>query len=728
MIGYALLAVIYVLATPPLEASDEYKHYPVVQYVQTQKSLPVLDPDEPGKWLQEAAQPPLYYLLMASVTGWIDSGDLEEVHQVNPHAFVGDPNQIGNKNLIIHEPEREAFPWQGTVLAVYFIRFVSIALGLGAIWITALLGALLFGPKTGLVAAVLVAFNPMFIFVNAAVNNDALAILLGQLGLYMLVLMWRDAPDPRRQWWRYVLFGLVLGLGILTKLSLGGLLFLSGLALAGLAWRRKNWRLLIMGGGIVLVVALFVISPWLLRNLRLYGDPTGLNVFVAVQATRDSAITLTDWVGEFGTFYRSFWGLFGGVNVAAPEPFYVVYNLVAVIAAVGFLYWLWKHWKQRPDGLWLLVAWPMILFGLLIRWNITAPAFQGRLIFPALGALSVLWAQGLLTLVPSKARGRLTLAFSVAAFVVAALLPWLIIRPAYVFPEPLDAVPEEARFGPITFQTPSGEIKLVGLEMAPGQDVTPDGKPIEVILYWQASDPIHEDYLSTAHLLGREFVSVGQVDRFPASGMVPTSHWLPEQIWRDVYHIYTIDDAIAPALLRLQVALYDPELEENLSAYGPDGEPIELLLVGEARLAAGREMELSPTNSLDAALADGITLGGYDLNPQPAYPGEMLQVTLYWQATGRPSKGYTVFIHLLDTGGNQVAVADGPPVNGDYPTYLWRAGEQIVDDHIMTLPADLPPGEYQMAVGLYDPATLNRVPLLNGQGDAIFWPVTVEAK
>jgi len=88
---YVALGVTYALATPPLEASDEYKHYPFVQYVQTQRVLPVLDTNDPGLWLQEAAQPPLYYFLMASLTTWIDTNDLPDVHRVNPHAFIGIP-------------------------------------------------------------------------------------------------------------------------------------------------------------------------------------------------------------------------------------------------------------------------------------------------------------------------------------------------------------------------------------------------------------------------------------------------------------------------------------------------------------------------------------------------------------------------------------------------------------------------------------------------------------
>ena len=335
ILGYITLGVTYALATPPLEASDEYKHYPFVQYVQTQHALPVLDPDDPGLWLQEAAQPPLYYLLMAALTAPIDTSDLPALHHQNPHAFIGNPGQVTNKNLIIHHPAREAFPWQGAVLAVYLIRLASIGLGVGTVLLAARLGSTLFNPQVGLLAAALTAFNPMFLFVSAAVNNDSLAILLGHLGLYLLVRLWQDAPDPRACWQRYAALGAVLGLGILTKLSLGGLLGLTVLALTWLAWRRRERRLLFGGGAIVVAAALAIPVWWFARNLRVYGNLTGLDAFIAVQGTRQVPITWTDWVGEFGTFYRSYWGLFGGVNVAAPEPFYFVCNLAALVGAAG---------------------------------------------------------------------------------------------------------------------------------------------------------------------------------------------------------------------------------------------------------------------------------------------------------------------------------------------------------------------------------------------------------
>lgn len=716
MTGYFLLGILYLWATPPLESSDEYKHYPVVQYIQTQQALPVLEPENPGLWLQEGAQPPLYYVLMAGLTSWVDTSDLPEVHHKNAYAFIGNPNQIRNKNLIIHDPAQERLPGQGTILAVNVIRLASIGLGLGTIWLTFRLGQLLFSPQMGLVAAALTAFNPMFLFVSAAVNNDSLSILLGHWGLYLLVLLWRDLPDPRREWRRYVVLGLVLGLGILTKLSLGGLLGLTGLALAWQAWRRQQWQLLFGGGVLVLVVATAVSGWWFVRNWQLYGDLTGLSAFIAVQGTRAAPLTLSGWISELGTFYRSFWGLFGGVNVAAPQIFYTAANLLAFVATTGFAVWLWQNRRQWPTGFGLPAAWIGLLLILLIRWNLISPAFQGRLIFPALGAINLFWAVGIL------AAKRPKLAASVAGLLLLAalLLPWTTIRPAYAYPDPVTAVPATAQFGPVTFQAGAGTIQLVGVEMEPGQSIAPQTAPVKLVLYWQAVNPTGQDYLSAVHLLGRDMDSVGSVNRYPAWGMIPTSRWQPGQIWRDEYHVYAHKNAAAPSQLRVSVSLYDPETADDLPAAWPDGTAVDLLLVGATARLADNSSPAEPQTRLDIPFAEGITLAGYDLTAS-----DPVQLTLYWQAKSTPAQDYTIFVQLLNENGEWLAGADAPPVNNFYPTSLWQKGDWIDDLHRLPLPPDLPPGTYTIRVGLYDAVGGARLPRQDGAGDAVDIPLEV---
>jgi hypothetical protein len=207
--------------------------------------------------------------------------------------------------------------------------------------------------------------------------------------------------------------------------------------------------------------------------------------------------------------------------------------------------------------------------------------------------------------------------------------------------------------------------------------------------------------------------------------MIPTSQWQPGQIWGDDYRIYVYDNADAPARLQLKVGLYDTKQGRDLIALGPGGEEIDLLIVGDARLAPDRQKDQFPQNLLETAMIDGLTFLGYDSRSELIQPGEDLAIDLYWKATGRPSRDYTVFVHLVDAGGNLMTTADGPPLSGDYPTSYWRDGDLVVDEHIMAMPVDLRPGPYRILVGFYDPDTLVRVGLLDGTGDTISWPIEV---
>lgn len=105
----------------------------------------------------------------------------------------------------------------------------------------------------------------------------------------------------------------------------------------------------------------------------------------------------------------------------------------------------------------------------------------------------------------------------------------------------------------------------------------------------------------------------------------------------------------------------------------------------------------------------------------PVRAGTPYTVTLQWRATGPTEVPLTVFTQLLDRSGRLVAQHDGPPAEGLRPTHDWRPGEVITDQHVISLPADLPPGTYRLIVGLYDTQTGQRVPA-PGPDNAI--PVT----
>jgi hypothetical protein len=115
---------------------------------------------------------------------------------------------------------------------------------------------------------------------------------------------------------------------------------------------------------------------------------------------------------------------------------------------------------------------------------------------------------------------------------------------------------------------------------------------------------------------------------------------------------------------------------------------------------------------------DTVTLLGYDLDDTWAEPGGLVVLTLYWQATEVVNLPYKVFTHLVSdeaaTGSSQLwAQADDFPACGTRPTYRWPVNETITDRHVLRLPADIPPGEYVLRIGLYEPKTGLRMDLLD---------------
>jgi hypothetical protein len=68
-----------------------------------------------------------------------------------------------------------------------------------------------------------------------------------------------------------------------------------------------------------------------------------------------------------------------------------------------------------------------------------------------------------------------------------------------------------------------------------------------------------------------------------------------------------------------------------------------------------------------------------------------------------------IYVHILDAAGIKVAQRDAPPWQGRYPTSTWQPGTLVVDDNSLPLLA-LPPGEYTIVVGMFDPMSGLRPP------------------
>lgn len=111
----------------------------------------------------------------------------------------------------------------------------------------------------------------------------------------------------------------------------------------------------------------------------------------------------------------------------------------------------------------------------------------------------------------------------------------------------------------------------------------------------------------------------------------------------------------------------------------------------------------------------------------PALAGQPLPVEFEWQPTRPPQANYNLFLQLLDQGGTVVAQHDSPPGGGYRPTTTWPVTETSTTRHALPLPLDLPPGNYRLITGLYDPATGQRLPVNDGADFVELGDVTIIA-
>jgi hypothetical protein len=133
--------------------------------------------------------------------------------------------------------------------------------------------------------------------------------------------------------------------------------------------------------------------------------------------------------------------------------------------------------------------------------------------------------------------------------------------------------------------------------------------------------------------------------------------------------------------------------------------PADAVIVGEV-FVQQRSRELVLPRVPDIPLAVTVEgfgeLVGADLAPLELRPGDDLAVTLYWRALGPAAADYTVFVHLVDPDNGILAQSDAWPDGGAAPTSTWSEGEVIVDRHVLSLPAAVPAGDYELYVGMYD--------------------------
>jgi hypothetical protein len=130
------------------------------------------------------------------------------------------------------------------------------------------------------------------------------------------------------------------------------------------------------------------------------------------------------------------------------------------------------------------------------------------------------------------------------------------------------------------------------------------------------------------------------------------------------------------------------------------------LIIGEISPA-----EPEPSSTVGAVFRDTVQLTDMQVIKDTA--SSQAEVVLDWRALDRPTRDYTAFVHLIDEEQAIVARYDQPPGGSGNPTHLWAPNEVVRASFPLQLPAGVELDDLMLRIGLYDPLTGERLPIMN---------------
>lgn len=604
-------------------------------------------------------------------------------------------------------------------------------LHLGTILAVVVLGDRLFGRRTGIYAAALWALYPHVGEWSRAGDLEIVLTGLFALAGAFFITAWRERS--RRD---AVLAGLMLGIGLWTKPTMGA--FVWGMALFAVVelWRvrgsvRLAWPRLQMAMW-TLAAAAPLGGLWYVRNALLGHEVVVLpSSFWLTLAARSGAemgwpllallvVCAYAWFGPFEQ--RPPWRpLLAGLALIAlgTLPSLIDPRRIAplewVSLAAGSALAVWAlvvharaAWDAPLRRQMAGVGWALLLAApFFVTWFYSY-SYHYRLSFPMVpfvvlptALIAARWLPAL-TVRPAARASALVLALVLALPGVISAVPDVNAGWDYLW---TDALPDDhARYT-------SGNAALMNVvdglqvwrEQNPGQALRVFAPGVLRLPFFFPEDDIRTQDTPTQldALEGAPYFVYGMPETAGAYASIPAD-----------------SNQVVNALGRTDIMRRAWGLDDGIFRYD----------VFELNLAARHaEPFINAPPDGRAELGGMIEYLGHDLGGLDLWPGRRLISHLYWRVLREIPQDYTVFIHLVAPDGTLVATWDGetaPSEYGAYRTTLWQPAEIISDERRLELPEGAPAeGQgYQLVIGMYEPQTGQRLPItLDGQpaGDSL---------
>jgi len=422
----------WALIVPVFEAPDEPAHWQYARYLHDHWALPRY-----VAGFEEANSPPLAYVLFAPFAR--EAGSPDMVMGVAPG---GNLTSLAPPRVFLNTDRDWERYWP-----IRLARLLSVVLSLGTVLLTWRAGLAARDARTGLIAAMVVAFLPQFAFRAGHVSNDALVTCAAAAVTWGMVRLVREPFAWRVAW----ATSAALGAAYLSKISAIALVPPVALALVlaqpAPAWIVRAWRLS------ALALAAAIVAPWSIRNVVLYGDPfaSGAMHQAVAHLITERSLFSSYFLADFPrTLAYTFVGTFGWLSLQLPRWLGRMYLAFFVLAGAGLAA---DVVRRRVE--WRLAAVLALAclgaLAVVVRINVQFTQAQGRYLFAALPAFGILVALGVQALGPAVSRAVSPLRLGLVLGVANAAILLAIVLPAY-YPAPARTLASgERRIVPVLF-------------------------------------------------------------------------------------------------------------------------------------------------------------------------------------------------------------------------------------------------------------------------------------
>jgi 4-amino-4-deoxy-L-arabinose transferase-like glycosyltransferase len=569
------------------------------------------------------------------------------------------------------------------------VRATSLVFDLLTVLLVWHVGRRWYSAEAGLVAATLMAVAPTAVLWGGRARMYALLQLLVLLTLYCAFAGANPLGAYASRFRRLALLGYLgvtlaqfVSIALIPPLALGMVVvgWIQARQTGGRPWfrsRRVWWE---MGGLVIIVLVAFLVKrmgqPKSIAPLQFGGGEilTGIAQVVAIY-------------GAFSTDLAASWDTLAPF-FTAPEA--IVPALLALLAIAWCGVNLVRRRASARDLATLFLALILAVTTVEMIFFVAPDRRDDKYLVMLLPVLFLLAADGATRLIKSQTSNLKSQILGLAICVLLLIYSWpftsaLLARPGADY---------DTAFGYVRDHWKPGDAILTGT-------------PAAAAIYLGRND-----YYAVEGSGGYAYRIMQrdgqQVDRWLGSPWLETDEQLraafgaTPRVWLVLERWGLIKEYYSPLTMQRILAMTDFVREDNG------------IVVLRSRTAAALIPE-NPSASLSANFDNQLALQGYDLTSQESgQKSRQLSLVLYWQALSSIPYDYTVFVHLRDAAGRNVAQADHQPLAPVYPPTLWPVGQTIRERSVLTLPEGLAAGTYNLWVGLYRLDTMERLPVAGG--------------